>query len=160
MGLMGESEVVILKDSCDSKDYLNKLQDLRKTLPDSSKAAERVDKEIAITEAGIYGEESVLFELKNSGMDLVVIRDLYIETTDGRSAQIDYFVVTPYANVILECKNLFGNIEINNKGDFIRSFEYKGRRFREGIYSPITQNERHLTIYKDCRKNDKKSLRN
>lgn len=34
-------------------------------------------------------------------------------------------------------------------------FEYKGRKYKEGIYSPITQNERHKTVYKDCRKEDK-----
>ena len=150
MGLFSKSEVVIIKDSCDSKEYLSKLQELRTSVPDSSVAAEKIDKEIAVTEAGIFGEDSILFELKNSGMNLVVIRDLYIQTEDGRSAQIDFFVITPYANVIIECKNLFGNIEINNKGDFIRSFEYKGRNYKEGIYSPITQNERHLEVYKDC----------
>lgn len=155
MGLFSKPEVVILKDSCDSKEYLAKLQELRTTVPDSSVAAERIDREIAVTEAGIFGEDSVLFELKNSGMDLVVLRDLYIQTEDGRSAQIDFFVITPYANVIIECKNLFGNIEINNKGDFIRSFEYKGRKYKEGIYSPITQNERHLEVYKDCWESNK-----
>lgn len=155
MGLFSKPEVVILKDSCDSKDYLSKLQELRTTVPDSSVAAEKIDKEIAVTEAGIFGEDSVLFELKNSGMDLVVLRDLYFQTGDGRNAQIDFFVITPYANVIIECKNLFGNIEINNKGDFIRSFEYKGRKYKEGIYSPITQNERHLEVYKDCWESNK-----
>lgn len=156
MGLFSKPEVVILKDSCDSKDYLSKLQELRTTVPDSSVAAEKIDKEIAITEAGIKGEDKVLFELKNSGMNLVVIRDLFIQTEDGRNAQIDFFVITPYANVIIECKNLFGNIEINNKGDFIRTIEYKGRRFKkEGIYSPITQNERHLSVYKDCWESNK-----
>lgn len=155
MGLFSKPEVVILKDSCDSKEYLAKLHELRTTVPDSSVAAERIDREIAVTEAGIFGEDSVLFELKNSGMDLVVLRDLYIQTEDGRSAQIDFFVITPYANVIIECKNLFGNIEINNKGDFIRSFEYKGRKYKEGIYSPITQNERHLEVYKDCWESNK-----
>lgn len=155
MGLFSKPEVVILKDSCDSKEYLQKLQDLRNAVPNSSDAAGRIDKEIAVTEAGIFGEDSVLFELKNSGMNLVVIRDLFIQTTDGRSAQIDFFVITPYANVIIECKNLFGNIEINNKGDFIRAFEYKGRRYKEGIYSPITQNERHLEVYKDCWESNK-----
>ena len=144
MGLFGKTEVVVLKDTCDSKEYLAKLQELRKTVPDNSSAAQRLDKEILITEAGIKGEDKVLFELKNSGMNLVVLRDLYIETEDGRGAQIDFFVITPYANVIIECKNLFGNIEINNKGDFIRSIEFKGRKYKEGIYSPITQNERHL----------------
>jgi hypothetical protein len=156
MGLFSKPEVVILKDSCDSKEYLAKLQELRTTVPDSSVAAEKIDKEIAITEAGIKGEDKVLFELKNSGMNLVVIRDLFIQTEDGRNAQIDFFVITPHANVIIECKNLFGNIEINNKGDFIRTIEYKGRRFKkEGIYSPITQNERHLAVYKDCWESNK-----
>ena len=158
MGLFSKPEVVILKDSCDSKEYLIKLQELRTTVPDNSIAAEKIDKEIAITEAGIFGEDSILFELKNSGMNLVVIRDLYLETIDGRSAQIDYFVITPYGNVIIECKNLFGNIEINNKGEFIRSFEYRGRRYKEGIYSPITQNERHLEVYKSCWETNKDFL--
>lgn len=155
MGIFSGSEIIILKDSSDSKEYLRKLQALKNEAKGTSSFIEKIEKEIAITEAGIYGEESILFELKNSGMDLVVLHDIYIETEDGRGAQIDYFVITPYVNVIIECKNLVGNIEINNKGDFIRTFEYKGKKYREGIYSPITQNERHLTVYKECRKSDK-----
>ncbi len=155
MGLFSKPEVVIIKESCDSKEYLKKLQELRSTVADDSVAAEKIDKEITIVEAGIYGEESVLFELQNSGMDLVVLRDLFLKTEDGRSAQIDFFVITPYVNVIIECKNLFGNIEINNKGDFIRTIECKGRKYKEGIYSPITQNERHLEVYKSCWESDK-----
>lgn len=155
MSLFNNSEVIILKESSDAKQYLEKLQSIRMTVMDNSRVADKIDKEIAIAEAGIYGEESILFELKNSGMNLVVIHDLYIETEDGRSAQIDYFVITPYMNVIIECKNLFGNLEINNIGEFIRTIEYKGRKYKEGIYSPITQNERHKEVYKDCRKKDK-----
>ena len=155
MSLFNNSEVIILKESSDAKQYLEKLQSIRMTVMDNSRVADKIDKEIAIAEAGIYGEESILFELKNSGMNLVVIHDSYIETEDGRSAQIDYFVITPYMNVIIECKNLFGNLEINNMGEFIRTIEYKGRKYKEGIYSPITQNERHKEVYKDCRKKDK-----
>lgn len=155
MGLFSKPEVVVLKDSCDSNDYLAKLKELRTSISDGTDGAKKIDKEIAIIDAGIKGENKVLFELQNSGMNLVVLRDLFIKTDDGRSAQIDYFVITPYANVIIECKNLFGNIEINNKGDFIRSFEYNGHKFKEGIYSPITQNERHLQVYKDCWKRNR-----
>lgn len=155
MGLFSNPEVIVLKETSDSKEYLTKLQDLKDKSTGNAKLLEKIDKEIAITEAGIYGEDSILFELKNSGIDLVVIHDLYIETSDGRGAQIDFFVITPYVNVIIECKNLFGNIEINSKGEFIRTFDYKGRKYKEGIYSPITQNERHITVYKDCRKEDK-----
>lgn len=43
-------------------------------------------------------------------------------------------------------KNLYGDIEINNSGDFIRTMEFGGRKKKEGIYSPITQNQRHLDL--------------
>lgn len=52
---------------------------------------------------------------------------------------------------MIECKNLFGDIEITNKGEFIRTVEYGGRKYKEGIYSPITQNQRHLQVMKECR---------
>ena len=47
-------------------------------------------------------------------------------------------------------KNLYGNIEINAKGDFIRNMQYGGKWHKEGIYSPITQNMRHMEILKEC----------
>lgn len=46
-------------------------------------------------------------------------------------------------------------IEIDSKGNFIRTMEYGGKKHREGIYSPITQNERHMEILKECRAEDK-----
>ncbi len=149
MGLFSRPEIVVLKDSSDAKVYLQKLQDL---LPKASgDIAEKIEKEIAIVNAGIFGEDNIMFELKNSGMDLVVLHDLFIKTASGLTAQIDYFVVSPKCFYVIECKNLFGNIEINNKGDFVRTFQYGKRTYKEGIYSPITQNERHLSVLKECR---------
>ena len=84
-------------------------------------------------------------------MDMVVLHDLYIESVSGASAQIDFLVLTPKINFVLECKNLFGNIEINSKGDFIRTIRCGGRYYKEGIYSPITQNQRHLQVLNECR---------
>lgn len=52
---------------------------------------------------------------------------------------------------VIECKNLYGNIEITNTGDFIRTTEFGGRKIKEGIYSPITQNQRHLELIKKLR---------
>ena len=149
MGLFDKPEVIVLKETSDAKDYLSKLKDLQKDIAPESKLAKIIEKEIAITQAGIIGEDAIMYELKNSGMDLVVLHDIYIETADGRGAQIDYFVVTPYVNVFIECKNLYGDIEINSKGDFIRTVTYGRKKVREGIYSPITQNERHLSINKE-----------
>ena len=158
MGFFDKPEVTILKESSDARDYLEKLEALQKEVPQGTDLANEIDREIAFTKAGLVGEDKILFELKNSSMDLVVLHDLYIETSDGRGAQIDFLVITPYVNVLLECKNLYGNIEINNKGDFIRSFSYGGRWIKEGIYSPITQNERHLTVFRDCRGENKNTL--
>ena len=158
MGLFERAEVIVLKESSDAKNYLTKLEELQGEVTPGTELAERIDKEIAITKAGIAGEDSILFELKNSGMNLVVLHDLYIETADGRNAQIDYLVVTPFVNVLIECKNLFGNIEINNKGDFVRSFNYRGRWLKEGIYSPITQNERHMEVFKSKRAEGRNAL--
>ena len=88
-----------------------------------------------------------------------MLHDLYIESVSGASAQIDFLVLTPKINFVLECKNLFGNIEINSKGDFIRTIRCDGRYYKEGIYSPITQNQRHLQVLKERRsENDGKIL--
>ncbi len=46
-----------------------------------------------MVKAGIIGEDNILFELKNSGMDMVVLHDLYIESVSGASAQIDFLVL-------------------------------------------------------------------
>ena len=149
MGVFSKPEVIILKESNDAKDYLLKLQDL---LPKASgNVKEKIEKEIAIVNAGIFGEDNILFELKNSGLDIVVLHDLYLKTASGLTAQIDYLVIAPKYVYVIECKNLFGNIEINNSGDFIRTFQYGKRTYKEGIYSPITQNERHLKVLNECR---------
>lgn len=152
MGLFSKPEVIILKESNDAKDYLQKLQGLLQKACGDVK--EKIEKEIAIVNAGIYGEDNILFELKNSGMDLVVLHDIYIKTKSGLSAQIDFMVFAPKCIYVIECKNLFGNIEINSNGDFIRTFQYGKRSFKEGIYSPITQNERHMTVLKEMRTED------
>ena len=92
MGFFSKPEVIILKESSDAKTYLKKLEDLLVTVEGETKS--KVQKEIAIVKAGITGEENILFELKNSDMDLVVLQDIYIETQDGRGAQIDFIVIT------------------------------------------------------------------
>ena len=152
MGLFSKAEVIILKETSDADIYLKKLEEL---LPRAQKGIkEKIQKEIAITKAGIIGEENILFELKNSNMDMVVLRDIYIETKDGLGAQIDFVVVTSKLNFIIECKNLFGDIDVDSKGNFVRTMEYGGRKYKEGIYSPITQNERHMTVLKECNAED------
>ena len=156
MGLFHKPEVIVVKESSDAKQYLLRLEQLDNKAQGELK--ERIEKEILITKAGIIGEDNVLFELKNSGMDMVVLHDICIETQDSLTAQIDYIVITPKLNFIIECKNMIGNVEINAKGNFIRTYEFKGKKIKEGIYSPITQNERHMAIIKEKRSESKGRL--
>lgn len=146
---------VFIKEDSDSETYIKKLEELKKRA--SSEVLEKIEKEIKIASIGLFGENNIAFELKNSGMPLYIIRDLHLEIGD-LSAQIDFAVVTRKMTFIIECKNLIGDIEIDNNGNFIRTYEYKNNKIREGIYSPITQNARHLDVLKLIKKDSQSNV--
>ena len=134
MGIFSKPEVIILKESNSAKEYLELLEEL---LPKASEEIKsKIEKEIIIIKAGIAGENNILFELKNSNMDMYVLQDIYI------TEKIIFFI---------ECKNLVGNIDIDSKGNFVRTVTYGRKKYKEGIYSPITQNERHMEIVKESK---------
>ncbi|GEK92203.1 HRDC domain-containing protein [Alkalibacterium kapii] len=146
MGLFNRlSEPVFLKEDSNAEIQLKKLKNLEEALNEKGRKILRQD--IKFLEYGIIGEKSLEFELKNSHLPMYILHDIYLEL-DGTSAQIDYMVFTKKLCFIIECKNLYGNITINNAGDFIRTIQYKGIKKREGIYSPITQNQRHMDLVK------------
>ena len=138
-----EKEPVILKENSSAEEQLVSLMEL--TAVAKGKLKEEIEQEIRNIKAGIAGEENIIFELKNSHIPMYVLRDIYLEYEDY-TAQIDFIVVTKKLTFIIECKNLYGNIEIDNKGGFTRIMEFDGKKKREGIYSPITQNERHIAL--------------
>lgn len=144
MGLFDKlKEPVFLKENSNADEQLEKLKEIESLLNKEGQAILRQD--IKYLEYGIAGEKNIAFELKNSHMPMYVLHDVYL--TDGDlSAQIDYLVFTRKICFVIECKNLYGDIEINNAGEFIRTLEYNGKRKKEGIYSPITQNQRHLDL--------------
>lgn len=146
MGLFSKNEPIIVKESSSAIEQLAALESLRGTLP--SRAERQLEADIRAVKAGIDGERRVLFELKNSHMDMCVLQDLFLEF-EGRQAQIDFLVLTRQRNFVIECKKLYGNIEVNGEGDFIRT--YRGRREPEGIYSPFTQNKRHIQLIREMK---------
>lgn len=154
MGLFSKKEPTILKDSCSAYEQLSQLESLRGSL--SCGAEQRLERDIRLLRAGVRGEEKILFELKNSHMDMFVLRDLHLEF-DGLSAQIDFLVLTQQRSFVIECKNLVGDLEITDKGDFIRVFD--GQK-KEGIYSPITQNRRHIQLIREMRQENRGFLAN
>lgn len=141
--------VVFLKQESDAQYFIDKMDELYQKAQGELKKKIKQQRDLAWY--GKKGEDNVAFELKNSGIDMYVLRDVYLEIGEV-SAQIDYIIVTRKRTYVVECKNLIGNIEINNAGNFIRTYELGGKKIREGIYSPITQNQRHLQTIKEVRK--------
>ena len=108
---------VFIKEDCDAESFIEKMKS--RSSRTSGKLKDKIDEQIIIAEAGLKGEKQIAFELKNSGMDMLIMHDLYLEKND-LSAQIDFLVITRKHIFVIECKNLYGNIEIDEKGNFIR----------------------------------------
>jgi hypothetical protein len=139
-------EPVIVKESNEATKQVQEMIRFRNEL--NTEGQELIDDEIKLIQAGIYGEDSILFELKNCHLPIMVMRDLNL-MHKGLCAQIDFLILTPRGHLVIECKNLFGDIEVNSNGDFIRKLSYGKRSFKNGIYSPITQNRRHLDLLRE-----------
>lgn len=139
------NEPVFIKDDSSAQKELEYL----KILPQTPE----IQQYVKCIEAGIFGENQIKYELSNSHIPMYVLHDVFLEH-NGLTAQIDFLVLCRKHFYVIECKNLFGNIEINEKGDFIRTL---GSR-KEGIYSPITQNQRHLDLITAIRKDNSGKL--
>lgn len=100
-----------------------------------------VQNDIKLLQIGLSGENKILYELLNSNIPMYIFHDVRYGF-DGLDAQIDFVIVTSYKIFIIECKNIIGNVIVNSDGNFIREFNNK----REGMYSPLTQNKRHMDI--------------
>ena len=148
-------EPVFLKESSDAEVQLKKLKALEPLL--NTEGQNVIKQDIKCLEYGIAGEKNIEFELKNSHMPIYILHDIYLKDRD-LSAQIDYLVFTKKICFVIECKNLYGDIEINSSGDFIRTIEFGGRKKKEGIYSPITQNQRHLELMKKIKTDNKNNI--
>ena len=142
------------KADSDAKKQLERLQQLYATAPDRVKP--QIERDMKLLAYGIAGEENVAFELNTSYLPIIVLHDLRLEH-EGLSAQIDYLIITTKFCLVVECKNLFGNLEVNSRGEFIRELDFNGKRKKEGIYSPVTQNVRHMEMIKALRLGNKRN---
>lgn len=148
-------EPVFLKETSASEIQVGKLKQLEPVL--TEKGREILKQDIRSLEYGIIGERNIAYELRNSHMPMYILHDIYLADGD-LSAQIDYLVFTKKVCFVIECKNLYGDVEITNTGDFIRTTKYDGKVKREGIYSPITQNQRHINLMKKLRIDSKSNV--
>lgn len=124
------------------------LDNLAKRLKDGVKK-DLVQRDLFYLKKGLEGENNVYYELKNSFLPILCLHDVRLEY-DGYTAQYDFIVISDRFICVLETKQLNGNIVVNPDGSFVRVVQdHKGKEIkREGMYSPITQNQRHLNILK------------
>lgn len=145
---------IFLKEDSTTTAQIARLKELQDKA--TGKVKDDIAREITLASYGEVGEKNIAFELKNSGMPMYIIHDLRLEFAD-LSAQIDYVVITRKLIFLIECKNLYGNIDIDNQGNFVRNYAWNGRTVKEGIYSPITQNQRHFEIMKQIYRASRKN---
>ena len=141
-------EPVFLKETSNAEEQLQQLKNLEPLLNEEGRKV--INQDITCLEYGIAGVKNIAFELKNSHMPMYILHDIYLES-DDLNAQIDYLVFTRKLCFVIECKNLYGNITIDANGNFVRTMYFGTRKVQEGLYSPITQNVRHLELMKKIR---------
>ena len=143
-------DTIFLKESCDLENEIAELESLNGKV----KNQEELSKYIRLLSAGLKGEKAIEYELKSARIGMYVLHDINIQY-DNLNAQIDYVIVTPAHCYLVECKNMVGDISIDNQGQFVRKMLW-GRS--EAIYSPITQAQRHVDTLKKIRDENKNVL--
>lgn len=116
----------------------------------SDEARPQLEQDIILLLERIEGEKCLETVLCDSDLPIVVLHDLHFEE-QGISTRIDYLVITAKFILVVECKDLFGHIEVTGDGRFIRTFEIDGHESQEEIRSPISQNAEHLEVIKRMR---------
>ena len=139
-------DTIFLKESSDLEDRYNALRKLSEEYPNN----ELIGQELYIVKKGLDGEKEIEYQLKKSNLGMYVLHDVNLEYEDMR-AQVDYILVTKLCCYFVECKNLVGNITVDEKGNFMQTFKYKNKMIQKGLYSPIRQADEHRTIYKKIR---------
>ena len=133
------TETIFLKTDSDLQKKIEKLSELQREYPNNKK----IELDLMLCKLGLAGENEIEYELKNANLGMYVLHDITIKYED-LTAQIDYIVVTTGKIYLIECKNMVGNITVNERGDFIREINHQ----KEGSYSPLRQAERHVEILK------------
>ena len=129
-------DTVFYKESSDLQDRYDALSKLNSEYPNN----DILKNEMYYIKKGLDGEKEIAYQLKKANVGMYVLHDVKIKYKD-LTAQIDYIIITPVFTYYIECKNLVGNIIVNDKGDFIREYIINGKKVRNGMYSPLRQVE-------------------
>ena len=125
---------------------LEKLNSLLDKVGDNQK--EIVENQLKASMIGLDGEKRVMYELKHLSKPCLILHDITLFDKSADQSQMDFIILTKNCGFILESKCLSGDIKIDSEGNFTRILKTKdGKVYKTvGIYSPIHQNEIHLSV--------------
>lgn len=129
-------DTIFYKKNSDLQAKYDALKKLNCEFPNN----EKILNELFLVKNGLKGENEISYQLNKSHIGMYVLRDVKLKYED-LTAQIDYVIITSAFVYYIECKNLLGNITVNEKGDFIREFTFNGKKIIKGMYSPLRQVE-------------------
>ena len=129
-------DTIFYKEDSELQDRYDALIRLNDEYPNN----ENIKSELYNVKKGLEGENEISYQLKKAHIGMYVLRDVKVKY-DDLTAQIDYVIITPIFTYYIECKNLIGNITVNDKGDFIREYTINGKKIKKGMYSPLRQVE-------------------
>lgn len=92
-------------------------------------------------------EKNIIEELSNSLIPMYIIHDVNLDYL-GFKRRINYIVITKHKVYVIEASELFGNIKINNKDEFIRIYNDLDHCYEEVIENPIKINDKNLELLK------------
>ena len=136
-------DTIFLKDNSTLQKRVKELESLLEKDPQN----EQLQQELFLSKKGLKGEDEIAYQLKKANIGMYVLRDINIEYEDLK-AQIDFVVITPWCCYFIECKNLMGNITLDERGNFIREYKYKGHSIKKGMESPYRQVCAQREVYK------------
>ena len=134
---------IFLKENSTLQKRVKELESLLEKDPQN----EQLQQELFLSKKGLKGEDEIAYQLKKANIGMYVLRDINIEYEDLK-AQIDFVVITPWCCYFIECKNLMGNITLDDRGNFIREYKYKGHSVKKGMESPYRQVCAQREVYK------------
>lgn len=138
---------MIFKQKDSIADAYQELQALLQ-LPLDNRQQSLVERELKALHYGVRGEQDSAYFLDfafGKSKNFAIIHDLRIEW-QGRVAQIDHLLINRFLEIfVLETKNFFGDLTINDQGEF--SVVYSKKVY--GIESPIEQNRRHVAVLRE-----------
>ncbi len=149
LGIKKINSTLFYKEFSEDNKQLRELEELSMRVKTREKKA-FIDRDIKLLKLGLEGEKNVAYELKSSKIPMICLHNIRLEDGDD-VAQLDFVVITHRFIMVLETKRLNGDIYINEAGEFIRYIKNKQGKVlkKEGMYSPIAQNDRHVRILRE-----------